>query len=396
MAQSALDPTNPVALLSALIQCPSVTPADAGALGVLEDVLTGLGFQCERLTFAEDGTAEIQNLFATLPSNRGPHLAFNGHTDVVPPGDTEAWCHDPFSGAVEAGIVHGRGAVDMKGGIAAYVAAMARLIRDRRAANQDLPGSFSLLITGDEEGIAVNGSVKLAKWAHDQGYRFDACLVGEPTCLETLGDTIKVGRRGSLSGRLTVQGTQGHVAYPERSDNPMLRVAEMVMALKAPLDKGTDVFQPSNLEVTSIDTGNTADNVTPAEVTVKFNIRFNDLWASDKLQNELKKRLLVIDPDEKFQLDFRLSGEAFRTVDAHLVNAVSDGIETATGVRPAATTGGGTSDARFMKDYCPVVEFGLVGTTMHQVDEHVSVAELDSLTMTYGAIFDHFFKDTRR
>lgn len=383
-----------MALLSALIQCPSVTPADHGALAILETALTGLGFACKRLTFRAAETADVDNLFATLPADQGPHLAFNGHSDVVPPGAVDDWALDPFSGAVQDGAMFGRGAVDMKGGLAAYVAAIARLIKARRDQNQALPGSFSVLITGDEEGVALNGSVKLARWAHDQGYHFDGCLVGEPTSVTTLGDTIKVGRRGSLNGRLTVIGTQGHVAYPERADNPMPRVIDLVTALKTPLDEGTDLFQPSNLEVTSIDTGNSADNLIPAEVTIKFNIRFNTLWTSDQLKAELEKRLAKVDPQRRYHLSYRVSGEAFCTANPALVDAVSAGIEAALGVRPAATTGGGTSDARFMKDYCPVVEFGLVGTTMHQVNEHVPVAELEALTRAYGAIMEHFFAAT--
>lgn len=386
-----INPSDPVALLSALIQCPSVTPADHGALAVLEGALTDLGFRCERVTFSDEGSADIDNLFATLPANQGPHLAFNGHTDVVPPGAVTDWQHDPFSGKLYDGAVFGRGAVDMKGGIAAYVAAIARLIKSRRDQNLALPGSFSLLITGDEEGIAVNGSVKLAKWVHDQGHRFDACIVGEPTSVAHLGDTIKVGRRGSLNGQLTITGTQGHVAYPQRADNPITRAIDIAAALRAPLDEGTDFFQPSHLEITSIDTGNCADNIIPAAVALKFNIRFNVLWTSDQLKMELEKRLLKVDPQGRYRLTYRLSGEAFHTVDPHLVTAVSDGIEAALGVRPAATTGGGTSDARFMKDYCPVVEFGLVGTTMHQVNERVPVAELEALTGAYGAIFERFF-----
>ena len=386
-----VNPSDPVALLQALIQCPSVTPADEGALGVVEAALTDIGFDCHRLTFSDPGTADIDNLFATI-GDEGPNLAFAGHTDVVPPGDTLDWTHGPFSGAIVDDILYGRGAVDMKGGIASFIAAAAESVAETRAANAGrLPWRLSLLITGDEEAVSINGTVKLIKWADDHGHKFDACIVGEPTGVSALGDVIKVGRRGSLSGSLQVEGVQGHVAYPHKADNPIPKLLACADALLKPLDEGTDVFQPTNLEVTSIDTGNMAHNVIPARCRLAFNVRFNDRWTGESLEAELRSRLEAADPDQSWTLTCTTSGEAFRTVDEKLVASVSDAIEAVVGQKPSATTGGGTSDARFVKAYCPVIELGLVGSTMHQVDERVPVAELHQLKTVYRSVMDHYF-----
>jgi succinyl-diaminopimelate desuccinylase len=391
--------TDPIANLQALIRCPSVTPAEGGALSALETMLAPLGFAVERMTATEAGTPDIENLYARL-GDSGPHLMFAGHTDVVPIGDEAAWSHPPFAAEIADGVIYGRGAVDMKGGIACFVAAVARHIEKHGRPK----GSISFLITGDEEGPAVNGTVKLLDWAHDKGERWDACLVGEPTNPEQLGDMIKIGRRGSLSGTVTVHGVQGHVAYPHLADNPVRSALAMAAALmEAPFDAGTANFQPSNMEVTTIDTGNRATNVIPARVSFSFNIRFNDTWTAENLQAEILRRLQVAAAQSPLRMD-RLSAKfdvvwaerpshVFLTRDDKLIASLSGAIEQATGRKPALSTTGGTSDARYIKDYCPVVEFGLVGQTMHMVDERVPVAELEALTGIYETFIANWFAD---
>jgi succinyl-diaminopimelate desuccinylase len=386
--------TDPVALLRDLIACPSVTPDEGGALTYLAARLREAGFEVHLPVFQTPGEPAITNLYARLGprDGNGPRLAFAGHTDVVPPGDPAAWSHPPFSGAVADGAVWGRGAVDMKGGIAAFLAAAL----DRVAAGP-LGGSLAFLITGDEEATAVDGTVRLLAWAAERGERFDACIVGEPTNPDRLGDALKVGRRGSLSGTLTVAGRQGHVAYPHRAVNPIPPLLALAAALVAePLDAGNDRFDPSNLEIVSIDTGNPAWNVIPAKATARFNIRFNDIWSRASLAAWIDARLSAAAAATGVAADWRVDLEpvwsaSFLTRDDALIAAVSDAVAAVTGRRPELSTSGGTSDARFIKDYCPVVEFGLVGRTMHQVDERVAVADLRDLTRIYAAVLDRYF-----
>ncbi|MCQ8783454.1 succinyl-diaminopimelate desuccinylase [Mangrovibrevibacter kandeliae] len=392
-------PIDPTSILIDLIRCPSVTPREAGALDALDAALAPLGFTVERPTFHEAGAADVENLFARRGSS-GPHLVFAGHTDVVPPGEAGAWRFPPFAGEIADGALYGRGAVDMKGGIACFVAAVARIVD----ADGDLPGQVSLLITGDEEGPAVNGTVKLLDWARARGERFDACVVGEPTNPDAMGDMIKVGRRGSLSATLTVAGRQGHVAYPHLADNPVRGLVTLLDALMAePLDAGSERFQPSNLEVTTIDVGNPSTNVIPAEAKAGFNIRFNDRWSVASLKAEIERRLAEAardlrlrpgkDAPVRYDLVWRSpASDAFFTSDAPLTQTLSDAIEAVTGRRPALSTSGGTSDARFIKDHCPVVEFGLVGQTMHMVDECVALADLESLTRIYETFIRGWFR----
>ncbi|WP_158047019.1 succinyl-diaminopimelate desuccinylase [Skermanella pratensis] len=380
--QAALDP---VALTRALVRCRSVTPADAGALDVLQGVLEPLGFVCHRLRFEEEGTAPVENLYARL-GTKGPNLCFAGHTDVVPPGDPAAWAVDPFAGEIVDGKLYGRGASDMKAAVAAFTAAVAR----RLGSAGTPPGSISLLITGDEEGPAVNGTRKVLDWLADRGEVLDACIVGEPTNPNYLGEMIKVGRRGSITGYLTVHGTQGHVAYPHLADNPLPRLVRMLAALTAePLDRGNAHFQPSTLAITTIDVGNPADNVIPAKGSASFNIRFNDEHTSDGLKDWIRRTCDAV--GGRYDLDFRVSGESFLTPPGRLSDLVADAVERVTGHRPELSTTGGTSDARFIKSHCPVVEFGIVGQTMHKVDEHVAVADVERLTCIYGAVIDGFF-----
>ena len=380
---------DPVAIARALLTCPSVTPAEGGALDLVGGIAAALGFTVDRPVFTEDGTPDIENLFARRGTS-GPHFVFAGHTDVVPPGDPARWTHDPFAGTIADGILFGRGAVDMKGGIAAFLAALGRLAEK----GVELPGSVSLLITGDEEGPSINGTVKLLKWADERGHRFDAAIVGEPTNPEAIGDAIKVGRRGSLSGTVTVTGRQGHVAYPHLSDNPIPKVMKLANALIAtPLDGGNDRFQPSNLELVSLDVGNPSWNVIPREARARFNIRFNDGWSRATLEAELRRRLGEAAGNEiAWGLTLESpSSDSFLTRDEALIGTLSEAIETVVGRRPELSTNGGTSDARFIKDWCPVVEFGLVGQTMHQVDERVPVVDLEVLTNVYVAFLERWF-----
>ncbi|MFL5054175.1 MAG: succinyl-diaminopimelate desuccinylase [Microvirga sp.] len=380
--------TSPLALAQALIRCPSVTPEEGGALSFIAQVLGDAGFEVHRPVFSAEGTPDVENLYARFGVGH-PHLVFAGHTDVVPPGDAARWRHDPFGGIVEGGELFGRGATDMKGGVACMMAAALAYLAD----HPDFSGSIGFLITGDEEGPAVNGTVKLLDWAKAKGERFDHCILGEPTNPEALGDMIKIGRRGSLTGRLVVHGKQGHVAYPQLAENPIAGMVRLVAALKAePLDGGTAHFDASNLEFTTLDVGNPATNVIPMEARATFNIRFNDRWSPDSLEAELRARLHAA------------AGNAVRyTASFDPTNAVAfmtapdsfgfliEAIEAVTGRRPALSTTGGTSDARFIKNHCPVVEFGLVGQTMHQVDERVAVADLDRLAAIYRNALERYF-----
>ena len=377
MPPAMTDLQDPLPLAQALIRCASVTPADAGAQGVLADALRQLGFTTTPLRYGE-----IDNLFARIGSG-SPHICFAGHTDVVPVGAAN-WQTDPFAGEVRNGILYGRGACDMKGGIAAFVAAAAQHLADGPPT-----GSISLLITGDEEGPAVDGTVRVLEWMRANDQVPDFCIVGEPTCPVALGDMVKIGRRGSLNARLTVHGTQGHVAYPQRADNPVHRLIRIADALTAaPLDAGNDWFQPSSLQFTSIDVDNTVTNVIPAAASAMLNIRFNSDHTGAALSAWL--RAVIAQHAERFDLDVAISGEAFLTEPGALVNTLRQAIVDASGVEPKLDTGGGTSDARFIARYCPVAEFGLVGATMHQADERVPVAELRGLARIYLGILAAF------
>ncbi|WP_372423068.1 succinyl-diaminopimelate desuccinylase [Salinarimonas chemoclinalis] len=384
-----MNPRSAVDLAQALIRCPSVTPAEGGALALLARVLEAAGFAVERPVFSAPGTPDVENLYARIGTG-APVLLLAGHTDVVPPGDEGRWTHPPFSGEIVDGVLWGRGAVDMKGGIAAMLAAALDLVATR----PDFPGSIAVLITGDEEGPAINGTVKLLEWAKARGERFDACILGEPTNPERLGDMIKIGRRGSLSGTLVVHGKQGHVAYPHLADNPIEGMVRLLAGLKATLlDAGTVHFAASNLEVTTVDVGNPATNVIPGEARAAFNIRFNDLWTPATLETEIRRRLEAAAGNAvRWEASFEnTNAVAFLTEPNAFVRRVQDAVEAETGIRPALSTTGGTSDARFIKDYCPVLEFGLVGQTMHQVDERVPVAELERLQAIYGRVLEAYF-----
>lgn len=390
--------TDALSLARDLIRCPSVTPADAGALGVLENALNAAGFTCHRVTFSEPGTADVDNLYARI-GTEGPHISFAGHTDVVPPGDESAWSVGAFSGEVKDGFLHGRGAVDMKGGIACSVAA----VLEHLAANDGKPradgqesgsGSISFLITGDEEDVSINGTIKLLKWAAERGETFDHCVLGEPSNVETLGDTIKVGRRGSQSGTLYVDGVQGHVAYPHRAANPVPDISRLIVAISdEPLDHGSAQFQPSNLEFTSVDVGNKANNVIPGEARAKFNIRYNDNHTQASLRELVEMRLTKACGNRiKARIVWEPSNSnVFVTKPGPFTDLAVSAIEEVTGRKPQLSTSGGTSDARFISSYCPVIEFGLVGQTMHQINERVPVKDLEKLTQVYRGILTRYF-----
>jgi succinyl-diaminopimelate desuccinylase len=381
---------DPVAIARDLVRCRSVTPEDGGALGYLQSVLAKAGFGVHRMTFAEPGTAPIENLYARIGSEK-PNLVFAGHTDVVPPGDEAAWQHPPFGGEIAGDKLYGRGAVDMKGGIASFVAAA----MDYLAANGGKPkrGSISLLITGDEESVAVNGTVKLLQWAAERGEKFDHCVLGEPSNVEVLGDTIKAGRRGSLNGTLIVTGRQGHVAYPDRADNPIRGLVTLIAALQTPLDDGSAQFAPSNLEFTSIDVGNSTVNLIPGEARARFNIRYNDHHSQTALKMLLERRARDAAAGRvHYAFDWQPSNaDVFVTKPGPFTDLAAAAIAEVTGRQPKLSTTGGTSDARFIKDYCPVLEFGLVGQTMHSVDECTPVADLVTLTAVYRRIIEKYF-----
>ena len=376
---------DPVELTRALVRCPSVTPDAAAALDVVEAALTPLGFACHRLRFETPGTAPVDNLFAKL--GRGaPHLVLAGHVDVVPPGDPARWSVDPFAGEIRDGMLWGRGAADMKSGVACEVAAVARHL-----ARHGLPeGAISFLVTGDEEAAAVNGTVKLLAWAAGRGERFDHCVLAEPTSVERLGDTAKIGRRGSLTGTLTVHGRQGHTAYPERADNAAHRIVAMLHALLAePIDRGTAHFEPSDLQLTSIDIANPASNVVPGEARARFNIRYNDGQDRASLERWLRQRLDAA--GGSYGLELETSGDAFVTEPGPLSELLAASVEEVTGRRPALATTGGTSDARFIRSHCPVIDFGLVGATMHQIDERVPLSDVEQAARVYERFLDLYF-----
>ena len=378
---------DPVQFAADLIRCPSVTPADAGALDVLQRALTDLGFACTRLPFEEDGTDRVDNLYARLGSE-GPHICFAGHTDVVPVGAAADWQVDPFAGEIREQCLWGRGAADMKGAIAAFVAAIAAHLD----AHGQPQGSISLLITGDEEGPSINGTRKMLGWLQEKGEIIDDCVVGEPTNPDALGDMIKIGRRGSVNGVVTVSGTQGHVAYPHLADNPVPQLAAMMTALsQATLDEGTEHFQPSNLEVTSFDVGNATTNVIPAEATARFNIRYNDTWNAETISAWIERQLGATQGASGYQLELSHTGDCFLTEPNAFVETLSAAVEDVTGRAPVLSTSGGTSDARFIKDVTRVVEFGLVGKTMHKVDERVPVDDIRQLAAIYEKLLAGYF-----
>ena len=379
---------DPVDLAQALIRCPSVTPADEGAMDVLQSALEELGFTCHRLPFATGNAPEVQNLYARI-GDSAPNFCFAGHTDVVPVGDANEWSVDPLAAEIKGDRLYGRGASDMKTAIAGFAAAAARFLESR---DNGFPGSISLLITGDEEGEAVNGTVKVLEWLREKGEVLDACLVGEPTNPETLGDMIKIGRRGSMTAFLTVHGASGHAAYPHLADNPVERLVKMLSAvLDKPLDDGTEHFQPSTAVVTTIDVGNPVANVIPARAEARINVRFNDLHTGAGVETLLRRRLDDIGGD--YDLDARVSGEPFLFPPGPLSNLVAGAVEKATGKRPEFSTAGGTSDARFIKDHCPVCEYGMTNQTAHKADENALVSDIQLLSDIYQSVLDGFFAD---
>ena len=382
MTASALDITR------ALIRCPSVTPQEGGALAYLEKLLGDAGFATHRVTFVDKDTPDVENLYARIGEG-APHLTFAGHTDVVPTGDETLWRFPPFSAEVADGRVWGRGACDMKGGIAAFAAAALRYV-DKHGKRR---GTISLLITGDEEGPAINGTVKLLDWADARGEKFSHAIVGEPTNPNALGDMIKIGRRGSLNGDITVAGRQGHSAYPQQADNPIPTLARIVTALSAaPLDAGNAAFDPTRLVVTSFDVGNSARNVIPGEATAKFNVRFNDIWTPETLGARIKEIVAEAAAGADARVKIHPTNSiSFRTQRSTFTDMVVAAIEKKTGRTPELSTTGGTSDARFITNYCPVLEFGLVGKTIHATDENVEVADLGKLADIYGEILERYF-----
>ena len=386
-------PADPLPLLEALIRCPSVTPKEAGVLDVLAAALEPLGFVCTRLRFEGDGSYPVDNLFA-VRERPGKRLLFAGHTDVVDPGDRSAWTSDPFDPTERDGKLFGRGTADMKSGIAAFVAAAQTAIASGDADR----GTLALVITNDEEADAINGTDKLMKWAAGQGHHWDFAIVGEPSSSVRLGDSIKIGRRGSLNGAITVTGTQGHVAYPEKANNPLPVLAALITRLSStPLDSGTEHFPPSNLEVTSVDVGNTTSNIIPAGGSLRFNIRFNDQWTPETLRSWLDGQIAATEAGGcTVRLEvLKAPSRSFLSPSSGAVELLCQTITEQTGEKQALSTGGGTSDARFVAAYCPVVECGLVGPSMHKVDEHIALSDLRGLTRLYAAFIGRFFEPAR-
>ena len=377
---------DPIILTKALISCRSVTPHNDGAIEQLSHWLNEMGFKCDILNFKEDGTDDVLNLWARIGNEEGPALCFAGHTDVVPEGDETSWSTDPFAANEIDGKIIGRGATDMKGAIASFVSATKKFLDER----ENFAGSISFIITGDEEGIAINGTKKLLNWMQENSISFDDCIVGEPTNPKRLGEMIKIGRRGSVNGVLTVDGQQGHVAYPHLAKNPIPILLNILNNLTSnQLDQGNKHFQPSNLEITSVDVGNKATNVIPQSASARFNIRYNDNFNSETIEDEINRRL------ENFRNNFSLklehSGDSFLTKPGKLVNDLSEIIFNKTGINPDLSTSGGTSDARFIKSYGNVVEFGLISETMHQIDESVAVKDINDLSEIYYEVLTKYF-----
>jgi succinyl-diaminopimelate desuccinylase len=386
-----LSATDPVALAQALIRCPSVTPAEGGALTLLEGLLAPAGFICHRLTMSEPGTADVENLYARFGAD-GPNLCFAGHTDVVPPGNEPAWTTPPFAAEIRDGVLYGRGAVDMKGAVACFVAAALRYLS--RNGGVDPKGSISLLITGDEEGASINGTIKVLEWLKDRDERLDACVVGEPSNPTALGEEIKIGRRGCLNGEIVVSGKQGHAAYPRTADNPIPKLARLIDRLAtARLDDGTANFEPSNIAVTIVSVPNTAPNVIPAEARATFNVRYNDLWRRASIEEWVRRvcAAAAAEVGARHAVSFSGTGDVFLTRPGPLVDTMANAVRAVTGRTPRLTTTGGTSDARFIKDFCPVIEFGLINETIHQVDERIAVADLERLTGIYERFIAGYF-----
>ncbi|TAJ82970.1 succinyl-diaminopimelate desuccinylase [Reyranella sp.] len=384
--------TDVVELTRTLVRCESVTPKEAGALQLLERTLEPLGFRCERMDFTQAGTDDVANLYARIGTG-GRHFCFAGHSDVVPVGDLSSWTIGPFSAELSGGYLFGRGAADMKGAIAAFTDATARFLSRR---GRDFGGSISLLITGDEEGPAVNGTVKMLKRLAERGETIDACVVGEPTSSKRFGDMMKIGRRGSMTVDLTVRGVQGHVAYPERLDNAVHRLSAIIEALvREPIDKGSTHFQPTSLQFTTVDVGNKATNIAPGVVRARFNTRFNDLWTSKTLLAHLQERIerasAAVGGNGTIEYEVSVSGESFYTPPGPLSDLVAGAIRDVAGVEAELSTTGGTSDARFIRSYCPVLEFGLVGESMHKVDEKSAIADLKTLARVYETVLDRYF-----
>jgi succinyl-diaminopimelate desuccinylase len=385
-----IDFKDPVALTAALIRCPSVTPEEGGALSLLEAALKPSGFECHRLMMAEPGTPDVDNLYARL-GRKQPNLCFAGHTDVVPVGDAAKWTYPPFGAEIHDGVMYGRGTVDMKGAIAAFVSATLRILERQGG---ELPGSVSLLITGDEEGPSINGTMKVLDWMRDKGEVMDACLVGEPSNPKTLGEEIKIGRRGSLNAELVVAGKQGHAAYPALAENPVPKMARLIDRLSStPLDQGNGDFEPSSLQVTVLTVPNTATNVIPNEARAKFNIRYNNLWTRPKAEAWVREQCAAAaaEVDARWSVTFSGTGDVFLTKPGPLVQTLTKAVTEVSGRVPALTTNGGTSDARFIQAYCPVVEFGLTNALAHHVDERVPVADLQALTAIYERFIEGYF-----
>ena len=382
-------PTDPVPLLQDLIRCKSVTPAEGGALTYLENLLSTHGFVCHRLIFRDDGTPDVENLFARFGSG-APHLCFAGHTDVVPEGIVESWTHPPFAADIADGFVYGRGATDMKGSVAAFAGAAIDFIRSAGK----FRGSISFLITGDEEGPAINGTVKVLEWMRENGHVPDHCIVGEPSCVDRLGDTIKIGRRGSLSFTVTVEGRQGHAAYPHKADNPIPKLARFIDRIAAgKLDDGNEHFDPSTLAVTTFDVGNPAGNVIPSRATARFNIRFSPAHSFESLKAWVAEQVDQVKAEMggTWSIASTEGADAFITEPGAFVGLVQDAVERETGILPKLSTSGGTSDARFVKDYCPVLEFGPTNATIHQTDERIGIEELRATQNVYSRIIAAYF-----
>ena len=380
---------DPVTILQSLIRCPSVTPDEAGALSYLENLLSAAGFTSHRLAFKDANTPDIDNLFARI-GTQGPHLCFAGHTDVVPVGDERGWTHPPFGAEIHDGKIYGRGATDMKGSVAAFAAAA----MDYLSENPKLPGSISFLITGDEEGPAINGTIKVLQWMKEQGHLPDHCLVGEPSCVDHLGDTIKIGRRGSLSFTVEVEGKQGHVAYPNKVSNPVHKLSRFVDRISStPVDHGNEHFDPSSLQVTTFDVGNPAGNVVPARATAKFNIRYSTEHDYESLRAWVNAHVAAVKSElgGTWNVSSSEGAEAFITEPGEFVKLVQDAAALETNRRPTLSTTGGTSDARFIKDYCPVLEFGPTNATIHQVNESIDIEELKATTRIYKRVIENYF-----
>lgn len=380
------DIVNPIELTSELIQCKSITPKSEGSLDIIISYLEPLGFNCEKIDFGE-GIEKVENLYARFGTME-PNIAFAGHVDVVPTGDINNWSINPFGGEVKEGKVWGRGAADMKSGIAAFIAAVSDFLKDNK--NLKEFGSISFIITSDEEGKAINGTKKVVDWLKGKSEIISGCIVGEPTNVNRMGDTLKIGRRGSFTGSLTVTGIQGHVGYPHLADNPINSLLKMLEPFsKIYLDEGTKDFQPSSIMITSIDVNNDASNVIPGEVKAKFNIRFNTLHSASSLKAMLDKQFSDVTSNYKF--DFFCNAEPFLTNDDFLKTTLQKAIQKVVNINPEKSTSGGTSDARFISKICPVIEFGLVGETMHKIDENVEVNDIINLTKIYNQFLFNYF-----